>query len=507
MKPAPYEADVALLLEGTYPFVRGGVSAWVHELIKGMPDFSFSLVHLCATAEGIQKAHYTLPPNVVSLHCHALMEPDTAGGKPRPCEGDPTYLSAAARLHEWFRNPAGQPDPACMDSMLGKEPTPRGQGAQDFFYSRHAWTQIIENYNRNCPDTAFQAYFWAVHNTHAPLMKLSGIADKIPPARLYHTVSTGYAGLLGVMLRQRTGRPLVLTEHGIYTKERKIDLLSAFLREHRDLLSNVPESGMQHYQQLWLRLFEGIGRLVYDAANPIITLYERNQIRQIRDGADPARTVIIPNRVDIDRYAPLRMLRPDIRPLVIGLIGRIVPIKDIKTFIRAIGVLAERLPEIQGWLIGPEEEDLAYVEECRALVRTLQLDRHIRFLGFRDVREVLPQLGLLALTSISEAFPLVIGESHASGLPVVATDVGACRDLIDGRDLEDRALGSAGEVVPMVDPQAFADAAYCLLTDPGRWRQAQQAGIARVERYYRQQHVIDSYRGIYLQHGEATWQA
>lgn len=507
MKPTRCEADVNLLLEGTYPYVRGGVSAWVHELIGGLPEISFSLVHLCATRKDVQAAHYTLPPNVVGLQCHALMDPANAAGKPHPCEGSPAYLSAATTLHEWFRDPTRPPSQACMDSMLGKDAAPDARTAQDFFYSRGAWTQMLDHYNRNCPDAAFQAYFWAVRNTHAPLMRLLSLVDRIAPARLHHSVSTGYAGLLGAMLKQRTGRPLILTEHGIYTKERKIDLMSAFLKEHRDLLSDAPESGMQYHQQLWLRLFEGIGRLAYEAANPIITLYERNQTQQIRDGADPARTMIIPNGVDIDRYAPLRMNRPEKTPRVIGLIGRVVPIKDIKTFIRAIRVLANQLPDVQGWLIGPEEENPAYVEECRALVRTLQLERHICFLGFRNVCDVLPQLGLLALTSISEAFPLVIGESHASGLPVVATDVGACRDLIEGRDPEDRALGPAGEVVPMVDHEAFAAAAYQLLTDPTRWKRAQQAGITRVERYYRQHHVVDSYRRIYMQLRDAPWQA
>ena len=182
-----------------------------------------------------------------------------------------------------------------------------------------------------------------------------------------------------------------------------------------------------------------------------------------------------------------------------GLIGRIVPIKDIKTFIRTVGILAQRLPDVQGWLIGPEEEDPTYVDECKALVHSLGLQGRIRFMGFQKVEDILPQMGLMALTSISEAFPLVIVESLAAGLPVVSTDVGACRDLIEGNEPEDRALGLAGAIVPMVDHDALAHVAYGLLTDRTRWLAAQQAGITRIERYYQQSRVIDGYRAIYNQ--------
>lgn len=500
MIPSDTNADITLLLEGTYPFVRGGVSSWVHQLIEGLPEFSFTLVYLGARPPAHAEMRYVLPPNVRRLLCHYLMD-GTGFAKPKACAGNHAYFANSEKLHEWFRHPAGEPRQEWLDQVLLQKGQKEGAGTTDFFHSEAAWAQIGASYTRHCPEASFNAYFWSVRNMHAPLLKLAGIARAIPPSAIFHTVTTGYAGLLGAMLKQLTGRPLILTEHGIYTKERKIDLQSLFLRERQGWFDQPPEAGMEYHEQLWSRMFEGIGRLVYAAADPIITLYEQNRQRQIRDGADAARTNIIPNGVDVERYAPLRARRPQRIPPILGLIGRIVPIKDIKTFIRAIGVLATSLPEAEGWLIGPEEEDPEYVGECRELVRSLQLEGRIRFLGFQKVEDVLPKLGLLALTSISEAFPLVIGESHASGLPVLATDVGACRDLIEGKEAADRALGCAGEVVPIADHDALARAAHALLTDPVRWRCAQRAGIERVERYYRQSQVIDSYREIYRRTG------
>src|SRR5690606_9580211 len=88
-------------------------------------------------------------------------------------------------------------------------------------------------------------------------------------------------------------------------------------------------------------------------------------------------------------------------------------------------------------------------------------------------------------------------EGYAAGVPCVATDVGSCRQLIEGLEDDDRALGASGEVVGIADPQALAEAILRLLGDPQRWRAAQQAGIERVSRYYTQGLMFSQYRAIY----------
>jgi len=80
---------------------------------------------------------------------------------------------------------------------------------------------------------------------------------------------------------------------------------------------------------------------------------------------------------------------------------------------------------------------------------------------------------------------------------MVATDVGACRQLVEGADDQDRMLGSAGGIVPINSPQALADECYRLLMDPLLWKQAQQAAIDRVTSYYTQQQMFASYRELY----------
>ncbi|MFK9743596.1 GT4 family glycosyltransferase PelF, partial [Escherichia coli] len=87
---------------------------------------------------------------------------------------------------------------------------------------------------------------------------------------------------------------------------------------------------------LWVRFFETMGRVCYDAAEEITALYEGNRLRQVIDGAPVEKTRSIPNGINLPRLAALRDKRPANVPRVMCLIGRVVPIKDVKTFIRAM---------------------------------------------------------------------------------------------------------------------------------------------------------------------------
>ena len=192
-------------------------------------------------------------------------------------------------------------------------------------------------------------------------------------------------------------------------------------------------------------------------------------------------------------------------PPVLCLIGRVVPIKDVKNFIRALRSVINQMPEAEGWIAGPENEDPAYAEECKLLIASLGLQDRVRFLGFQRLTELLPKVGLVVLSSISEALPLVLLEGFAAGVPAVSTDVGSCRQLIEGLDDADRAIGASGRVVGLADPKALADAAVELLSDPVAWQRASDAGVERVHRYYSLELMLGRYRAVYER--ALTWQA
>ncbi|MDX1253200.1 MAG: GT4 family glycosyltransferase PelF [Gammaproteobacteria bacterium] len=497
-------ADITLLLEGTYPYVSGGVSSWVHQIILGLPEFSFSLVFLGGARDNYGAMKYALPDNVVHLECHYLMDDDNPT-TPKARRGQARPFADIARLHDYFRTPESGLPKDLLTRIIAGLGQPEGVTREDFLHSEQSWELICNDYSRFCTDPSFVDFFWTVRSMHAPLFMLAGIARQVPPSHAFHAISTGYAGFLGMLLHQQRGRPFLLSEHGIYTKERTIDLTQAgWIKDARETFGGGLDDDVSYIRRLWIRFFEGIGRLTYAAADPIVALYEGNRRRQIADGADAARTQVIPNGIDLARFAPLRIRRAGRVPPIIGLLGRVVPIKDIKTFIRAMRTVCTLLPDAEGWIIGPEDEDEEYVRECRELVTSLGLEGKVKFLGFQKPEDVLPQLGLLALTSISEALPLVILEGFASGLPVLSTDVGSCRELIEGNGEEDRALGAAGAVVPIADPESYAREALALLTNGHRWHAAQAAGIARVERYYTQPMMYDRYRRLYQSALQAT---
>ena len=364
-------------------------------------------------------------------------------------------------------------------------------------HSRASWDFISDAYREYSRDPSFVDYFWTVRIMHAPLWVLNDIASNLIPARMYHTISTGYAGFLGAMLKRRTGKPLLLSEHGIYTKERKIDLFqSEWISDNRGLVEKN-NAEMAYFREKWVNFFTELGRECYQSSNRIVALYERNRQRQVEDGAPAERTLNIPNGIDLPRMEKVRAARSEEIPQTACLIGRVVPIKDVKTFLRAMRTLVNEIPDAKGWIAGPEDEDKEYAAECRSLVTSLGLEKNVEFLGFQKIDELLPKVGVVVLSSISEALPLVLLEGFAAGVPAVSTDVGSCRQLIEGLDEDDRAFGTAGSVVGIADPEALGKAVANLLSNPQAWHEAQQAGIRRVETLYTQQQMFGSYRELY----------
>jgi len=527
--PKSDHVDIMLFSEGTYPYVKGGVSSWILQLMKGLPEFTFGVCFIGATPylDGKpMEISYEFPPNLKHLEVHYLFNNDEQEWiTPTKREGDKKAFESVRALYQSFQNNKGEiPEMLQNIDFYLKDVT-----FEDFLHSKKSWDFLTETYRENCPDISFVDYFWTLRNVHKPIWILADIVSKLPKTKIYHSPSTGYAGFLGALASYTNNRPLLLTEHGIYTRERKIDMLSADWIEHkRPALLQVPED-YNYIKRMWINFFNKIGIFCYYRSSHILSLFSGAQKIQVNFGAPQERTRVIPNGVDVDRLMATIQERKTPPKPIITLIGRVVPIKDIKTFIRAIKIVQESIPDAEGWIVGAVDEDAEYVMECQQMALALDLKEKIqefdgnrslltaeeieksndkiKLFGHSDITKILPKTALLTLTSISEGMPLVILEGFAAGVPCVATDVGSCRDLIQGGiNEEDIAIGDAGAVTGIADPNALAKE-YVKYLDfsNGLWEEAQQRALKRVQKYYRQEMFLKEYKKLYNEAIGLTW--
>jgi len=484
--------DVAMILEGTYPYVSGGVSSWVHAIITAMPDLSFGLLYLSPSMKAKREYKFKLPSNVTDFVEIYIYE-TVLGARERSAPS----LEAWRAIDSAHVTMAGGGWPnfdPLLSTVMARNGRPRALGTEELARSRESWDILVRLYQQTAAETSFLDYFWTWRYSHYPIFQI--LQAEIIPARVYHAISTGWAGLLATLAKKRTGRPLVLTEHGIYTNERRIEIAQAewIYEEERHDLFLKPEAGP--LKQLWMRLFEGLGRITYDNADEIYTLYGGNKRMEVAFGAPADRIGIIPNGVKIETYPPREQRHPD-QPFVIGFVGRVVPIKDVKTLLMACRQVLDRVPNTEVYIIGPTEEDQQYYEECLTLTSLLGMEGKIRYTGRANVREYYPKLDVLVMTSVSEGQPLVILEAWCAEVPIVATDVGACSEMILGGDEEDKALGAAGFVTQVGSPQETARALIALAENPTMAREMGRVGLARLKKYYDFKDMIERYRAIY----------
>jgi polysaccharide biosynthesis protein PelF len=485
------QADICLLLEGTYPYVSGGVSVWVHDLLKAQSNLTFSIVALLPDrAERARK--FDVPPNVVGIQEIYLQE------KSRRGRGGRRFTRMVERMEPPLSRLLQQGSLDDLAQVIDALKTDPDTARTDLLNAEESWRMIVGMYERGLPDTSFLDYFWSWRSLAGGLFATL-LAD-LPPARLYHAVSTGYAGVLLARAALETGRPALLTEHGIYTNERRVEIAMADWLTTRATASLDIDKSRRDLRDFWIDAFVGYSRACYEACAEIVTLYGGNQELQKRDGAPPDRLRVIPNGIDYDGYAAVVRSTEARRPTVV-LIGRVVPIKDVKTFIRAIASLREAVPDLQAEIWGPDDEDAVYAEECRTMAAHLGLlEGTLNFMGKVNIREQIGRVDVIALTSISEAQPLVILEAGAAGVPSVATDVGSCREIIYGRPDEEPWLGKGGEITPLSNPMATARALAELLLDPRQRAAAAASMKARVERSYNKREIDRVYADLYAKH-------
>ena len=518
-------ADVCLLLEGTYPYVTGGVSSVVHRMIASLPNTSFQLVFIGVRFDEMLRLKYTLPPNVEGVQEIFLYDDFEHNGRTdRPLKS--RQLKSLQILHYYLHQtknegaPLGRLGAARLSSALNVLFPAKNALESPLFRSlssKEMWHLLKREYYQLGADIPFIEFFYTWRSAHIPIYRI--LSHQYPRAKIYHSMCTGYAGLAGVQAAQQNRAPLFISEHGIYAWERAIEIAKANWLYTPDETQLFTEDAGDRMRRWWVDFFRNMSRIAYGYASEIITLYEDNQRRQIEDGASPEKSRIIPNGVS-SKFQGLRLANPPWsgpsgnRKMVLGFIGRIVPIKDILTLVKAVRAVADRFPNIICNIVGPWEEDEDYYEQCLNMVHFLGLKDVIFFKGKMKAEEVYQTIDLLLLTSISEAQPLVILESNSAGVPVVATDVGSCRELLDGRTEADLLLGRSGLIANPGDAEGIAERILQFVYSPDLWADMQQAGMQRVASFYQEAELMSEFDVLYRSHiagavgqGAKPWQA
>ncbi len=460
---------ICMILEGCYPYVRGGVSGWADSYIRALPDHTFVLWTIGASEQSRGVFKYDLPSNVVSVQetflDSAIRQRDTRG---RMAKYSPSEVEQIQKLLH-----TEDPDWNQLFQCFNKA----GGNPVSFLMSETFLSIVQTLCQEKFQSTAYTDLFYCFRSMFLPLLYCMG--QTIPDADIYHATATGFGGILGAMGKWKYNRPFVLTEHGIYTREREEEIL-------RSRWINPT------FKDLWISFFHMLSRCAYDTADVVTSLFERARQTQIQLGCPPDKCVVVSNGIHYDRFGYIPRKKPDAF-IDIGAIVRIAPIKDIKTMIYAFAELKHDYPQSRLHILG-DTDDIEYYKECVALVANLEV-KDILLVGNTDVKAYLEKLDFTILTSISEGQPLAVIESMAAGRPCIVTDVGSCRELVEGG--KDDTLGAAGFCIPPMHRPALTSAMLKLCISDGMREAMGMVGRQRIRNLYTHTRMINSYLNVY----------
>jgi glycosyltransferase involved in cell wall biosynthesis len=221
-----------------------------------------------------------------------------------------------------------------------------------------------------------------------------------------------------------------------------------------------------------------------------------------RLGVPSRKLVLLGNGVELERFHPRldedsrRQARADLgideNAVVVGMVARLVWQKGFSEFFAAAEMLREMHPQVVFIVVGgsdPEKADAIAAEDLAAAGHR----GRIVFTGDRDRMErVYPAFDIFVLPSYREGFPRSAMEAAASGLPVIATDIRGCRQVVTN--------GQSGLLVPLHDPARLADAIEQLVVDAGLRQRMGAAGRRKAEAEFDDRAVvsktIDAYERV-----------
>ncbi len=295
-----------------------------------------------------------------------------------------------------------------------------------------------------------------------------------------HTAKAGALGRLAAII------------YNFFTAHKKVKIVHTF---HGHILEG-------YFSKSKTRLFIIIERILAHFSDKVITLSESIKKELISFGiADLNKIEVIPLGFELDEF--LHLLPKEATDVNIGIVGRLVPVKNHRLFLDAAGLVIKDNVDIKlrFKIIGDGESRIELEEHAFNLGITERVD----FLGWqKNMYEVYSSLDIVALTSINEGTPVSIIESLASGRPIVATDVGGVRDLL-GKEMEvsikaegDFKVLEQGIMVRCGDVSGFAAALNFLLRNKELRINMGALGREFVKKRFSKARLIEDIEKLYI---------
>jgi glycosyltransferase involved in cell wall biosynthesis len=245
----------------------------------------------------------------------------------------------------------------------------------------------------------------------------------------------------------------------------------------------------------------GLARL----SHRIIAISEaqRRDLCEVYHIAPPEKVSVVPLGFDLSPFLavsgqntpgpPSGRLRAELGlspgALLVGIVGRVAPIKNHRLFLDALALTQQRLPQVHGVIIGDGTE--AEIRALRAQAERLGITSGLHLLGYRtDLAPLYADLDAVALTSDNEGTPVALIEALAAGRACIATSVGGVPDVL--RE------GELGVLVAPQNAETFAAELVNLLRDPARRAALGARGPASVEARYGLSRLCGDLESLYL---------
>ncbi|TDU78575.1 GT4 family glycosyltransferase PelF [Streptomyces sp. KS 21] len=462
---------VTMLTEGTYPHVHGGVSTWCDQLVRGMPEVDFNVIAL--TGSGREPVTWELPRNVYRHTAVPLWGPPPGRSRRSALRGKAhrrfteTYETFLLSLLDPARGGFSEALHALAVLARAGRLAPALRSETVLRLLMTVWTR---------PGLVTAAAEPTVHDalTATDLIEhaLRPLSVRIPPDSVAHAVSSGLATLPALAAKYLDEVPFLLTEHGIYLRERYLGYRTAEQR--------------WPVKALMLGFYRELNTEGYRQADLITPCNQYNRRWEERGGAAPDRIRTVYNGVDPYVF-PDAGPEPEVPTL--SWCGRIDPIKDLETLIRAYAFMREELPALRLRLFGPVPAGCEeYKLRLEKLAAELGVGDGISYEGrIAEVARAYAAGSVVMLSSISEGFPFSIIEAMSCGRTTVSTDVGGVRE----------AVGDTGLVVPPREPETMARATLALLRDDERRAELGRRSRKRVIEKFTLHQSVDGFRHIY----------